>query len=61
MDHLAASECWCNPTVIPVERPDGSIGFVSAHNEPDMNPEDEAARAAKIYEAMEIVRLQTDG
>lgn len=61
MDHLAASECWCNPTVIPVERFDGSIGYVYAHNEPDITPESAAERAAKIYEAMEEVRRQTDG
>jgi hypothetical protein len=49
----------CNPTVIPVQRNDGSIGYVRAHNEPDLTPEQNADRAATIYEAMEIIRLQT--
>jgi hypothetical protein len=60
MDHLRADECWCNPTAIPVKRNDGSIGYVHAHHEPDISPESEAERAVAIYEAMEMVRLQTD-
>lgn len=59
MDHLRADECWCNPTIIPVKRLDGSIGYVKAHKEADITPESEADRAAAIYEAIETIRLQT--
>jgi hypothetical protein len=59
-EHLRASECWCNPTIIEVTRLDGSIGRVWAHNMPDLSPEQEADRAATIMEAIETVRLQTD-
>lgn len=61
MEHLAANECWCNPTIIEVTRLDGSIGRVWAHNVPNLTPEEEADRTATILEAMEQVRLQTDG
>lgn len=60
MDHLRASECWCDPTIIEVTRVDGSIGRVWAHNVADLTPEGEADRMATILEAMEQVRLQTD-
>lgn len=50
------NDCWCNPTEIPVERKDGSIGWVTAHHEPNQTPEQEAARAIKILEAIETVR-----
>jgi hypothetical protein len=58
-EHLNPYDCWCNPTTIPVKRDDGSIGYVYAHHESEMTPESNAERAARIYEAMEIVRLQT--
>lgn len=59
MFHEAGETCRCNPTVIPVERPDGSIGWVYAHNEP--GEEESVDRTLKIFEAMETVRNKTDG
>jgi hypothetical protein len=60
-EHLNPYDCWCNPTIIPVERNDGSIGFVYAHNEQNMTLESNAERTVAIYEAIETVRLQTNG
>jgi hypothetical protein len=58
-EHLPAEQCWCDPTIIPVKRLDGSVGYVKAHKEADITPESEAERAAAIYEAIETIRLQT--
>jgi hypothetical protein len=54
--HQKGDDCWCNPTNIPVKCEDGSIGWVTAHHEKDQTPEQEADRAIRILEAIEIVR-----
>lgn len=48
--------CECQPTIIPVKRNDGSIGYVIAHVESELPPESDAERATRIFEAMEQVR-----
>ncbi len=54
--HDLADDCWCNPTVMPVERDDGSIGWNYAHHEHDQTPAQQAERAAMIAEAMDEQR-----
>jgi hypothetical protein len=61
MKHETSDDCWCNPTNIPVERTDGSIGWVIAHNEPNEPPEKQVQRALKIFEAIEEVRNYDPG
>lgn len=61
MDHNTDGVgCLCIPRVIPVERPDGSIGRVIAHREPGQTPEQVADRKARIAEAIEQVRNDTE-
>jgi len=57
MNHEPGENCHCSPTVIPVKCRDGSIGWVAAHHEPNQTPEQEAQRAASIFEAIEQVYL----
>lgn len=52
MIHQDADVCPCRPTVIPVERGDGSMGWVYAHNEPGQTPEQQAERSARVFEAI---------
>lgn len=55
--HDAHEDCWCGPTVIPVERDNGEIGWVHAHQSgADDTPAQEADRAACIVEAIEAIR-----
>jgi hypothetical protein len=35
VDHTAADGCLCGPEIVPVERPDGSIGFIARHHSLD--------------------------
>lgn len=32
VEHVASEDCPCNPVVKPVEREDGSIGWVYVHH-----------------------------
>lgn len=60
MNHDPGETCSCSPTVIPVERVDGSIGWVFGHHEPNLTPEQEVERAVMILQAMEDVRYSND-
>lgn len=31
-DHLANDDCWCGPTCEPVQREDGTIGWLYVHH-----------------------------
>lgn len=57
MFHSEGEYCFCDPTIISVEKPDGSIGQVIVHNEENQTPEQLADRAACVFEAMEQIRL----
>lgn len=32
IEHEPTEDCGCNPTIVPVERDDGSIGWVYVHH-----------------------------
>lgn len=49
-------DCICNPTMIPIKRPDGSMNWVIAHNEPGQTEAQQADRTSKIFEAMDELR-----
>jgi len=54
--HEAAEDCPCSPTPVPVEREDASIGWVYAHHGEKQEPRMQAERAARIFEAMALVK-----
>jgi hypothetical protein len=60
-DYDDYENCFCQPTVIPVERDDGSIGYVYAHNGFNMTPVQEADRTASIFEAIATIKNQALG
>lgn len=31
VEHTSTDDCVCGPQVVPVERPDGTIGWVTVH------------------------------
>lgn len=32
-EHTADEDCWCEPEVVPVEGPDGTINYLLIHHE----------------------------
>ncbi len=58
--HERTENCWCSPTVIPVECQDGTFVWVYAHHEGELAPEEQAERAAMIFEAMGRVRYREE-
>jgi hypothetical protein len=54
-----SDDCYCNPTIIPVKRPDGSIGYVIAHKEASEDPAQLAERTMRIFEAIDEIRNST--
>lgn len=54
--HIADDDCFCHPTPIPVEKADGEIMFVMAHNEENMPVEKQADRCVVIFEAMDSIK-----
>lgn len=60
INHLTDESCPCQPTAIPVERDDGSIGWTYAHHEPGLTESQQAERAAAIVDAMDVVKRESD-
>lgn len=58
--HDYGEDCRCKPITIPVERLDGSVGWVYAHNHPNQTSDQLAERAILIFQAIDEVRHQTD-
>ena len=55
-NHDEPDNCWCNPTIIPVEGKDGVIHWITAHNEPNQTADKLAERAICIFQAMEELK-----
>lgn len=51
--HTLSEDCPCGPTVIPVPRDDGTVGWTYAHHESGQTAAQQVDRATAVWQAID--------